>query len=296
MAAQAPDAGPRPLRVRRPGLTSGAVLKSVAAAPDIAVPGFALAVIIIVCFLGPAVFHLPDPNGGSITSADLPLFSSGHLLGTDQLGNDLLSRILYGGRASLEISVGANLIGLVLGGTLGTVAGYSGGKVDAVIMRCFDVLLAIPSLILAMVIAESLGPGQLNVTIAISFFAIPAFARLAHSAALRIRQQPYILAARLAGTSRWRILFAHLAPNIAPQLLTFSFISVGIAVVIESGLSFLGLSVRPPAPSWGSMIALGQNYMDVDPVLILAPGIALVATVVSLNLLGDALRARWAQK
>jgi peptide/nickel transport system permease protein len=174
------------------------VLKSAAAAPDIALPGFALAVIILACFLAPAVFNLPDPNGGSIISADLPLFSSSHFLGTDQLGNDILSRILYGGRTSLEISVGANLIGLVIGGTLGAVAGYSGGVVDALVMRCFDVLLAIPSLILAMVIAESLGPGQLNVTIAISFFAIPAFARLARSAALRIRQQPYIMAARLA--------------------------------------------------------------------------------------------------
>jgi peptide/nickel transport system permease protein len=191
--------------------------------------------------------------------------------------------------------VGANLIGLLIGGTLGILAGYSGGVIDAIVMRCFDVLLAIPALILAMVIAESLGPGQLNVTIAISFFAIPAFARLARSAALRIRQQPYILAARLAGTGRWRILLTHLAPNIVPQLATFSFLGVAVAVIIESGLSFLGLSVRPPAPSWGSMIALGQNYMAVDPALILVPSVFLFATVVSLNLLGDALRARWAQ-
>lgn len=293
MATQAPEAAgllpPRPAR-----FPSGSSLKGLAA-PDIAVPGLILAVIAFGCFVLPLVGGLPGPDSGSITAAQLPLFSPGHILGTDQLGNDVLSRILYGGRTSLEISVGANLIGLVIGGTLGILAGYSGGVIDAIVMRCFDVLLAIPALILAMVIAESLGPGQLNVTIAISFFAIPAFARLARSAALRIRQQPYILAARLAGTGRWRILLTHLAPNIVPQLATFSFLGVAVAVIIESGLSFLGLSVRPPAPSWGSMIALGQNYMAVDPALILVPSIFLFATVVSLNLLGDALRARWVQ-
>jgi peptide/nickel transport system permease protein len=263
---------------------------------EIIIPAVILAMIMMACFAWPLVYHLPGPNSGSITQAELPVLSRGHLLGTDQLGNDVLSRILYGGRTSLEISVGANLIGLLIGGSLGTLAGYAGGVTDSIVMRIFDVLLAIPALILAMAIAESLGPGQLNVTIAISFFAIPAFARLARAAAMRKRQQPFILAARLAGTSNWRILTRHIAPNIFPPLATFSFLGVAVAVIIESGLSFLGLSVRPPAPSWGSMIALGQNYMGNDPALILVPSIFLFATVVSLNMLGDALRARWAER
>jgi peptide/nickel transport system permease protein len=263
---------------------------------EIIIPAAVLTAMLLACFAWPLIGHLPDPNGGSITQAELPLLSRGHLLGTDQLGNDVLSRILYGGRTSIEISVGANLIGLLIGGTLGTLAGYAGGLTDSVIMRIIDVLLAIPALILAMVIAESLGPGQLNVTIAISFFAIPAFARLARAATMRKRQQPFILAARLAGTSSWRILLRHIAPNIVPPLATFSFLGVAVAVIIESGLSFLGLSVRPPAPSWGSMIAQGQNYMSIDPALILVPSCFLFITVVSLNMLGDALRTRWAER
>jgi peptide/nickel transport system permease protein len=231
--------------------------------------------------------------GGSIFDANLRPLSPGHLLGTDPVGNDVLSRLLYGGRASLETALAVNLIGFFLGGTIGALAGYLGGVVDAVAMRGLDVLIAFPALVLALAIADSLGPGQGHTILALSFFAVPVFARNARAATLRLRELTFMTAARLCGTRTWRMLVRHIAPNILPQLLTFGLLSMGAIMVIEGALSFLGLGIALPDPSWGNMIFQGQQSLSATPLLVLFPSAFLFVSVLAFNLVGDALRARW---
>jgi peptide/nickel transport system permease protein len=264
-----------------------------ALSPDILVPSAILILIVGGCFVWPLVYPVPPPIGGSILSAGLPPFSPGHILGTDPVGNDILSRILYGGRVSIEVGLAVTLIGLVIGGTLGTVAAYSGGIVDTVVMRVLDVLIAFPALVLAVAIAEGLGPSEPHVIWALSFFSIPAFARVARAGTLRLHGQTFMLAARLSGTRAWRILLRHVTPNVMPQLVTFGLLGAGVIIILEGALSFLGLGIPDPAPSWGNMIALGQGTLSAQPILVLIPSLFLLATVLSLNLLGDALRKRW---
>jgi peptide/nickel transport system permease protein len=261
--------------------------------PDILIPSAILILIVGGCFVWPLVYPVPPPIGGSILSAGLPPFSPGHILGTDPVGNDILSRILYGGRVSIEVGLAVTLIGLVIGGTLGTVAAYSGGIVDTVVMRVLDVLIAFPALVLAVAIAEGLGPSEPHVIWALSFFSIPAFARVARAGTLRLHGQTFMLAARLSGTRAWRILLRHVTPNVMPQLVTFGLLGAGVIIILEGALSFLGLGIPDPAPSWGNMIALGQGTLSAQPILVLIPSLFLLATVLSLNLLGDALRKRW---
>jgi peptide/nickel transport system permease protein len=264
-----------------------------ALSPDILVPSAILILIVGGCFVWPLVYPVPPPIGGSILSAGLPPFSPGHILGTDPVGNDILSRILYGGRVSIEVGLAVTLIGLVIGGTLGTVAAYSGGIVDTVVMRVLDVLIAFPALVLAVAIAEGLGPSEPHVIWALSFFSIPAFARVARAGTLRLHGQTFMLAARLSGTRARRILLRHVTPNVMPQLITFGLLGAGVIIILEGALSFLGLGIPDPAPSWGNMIALGQGTLSAQPILVLIPSLFLLATVLSLNLLGDALRKRW---
>lgn len=261
--------------------------------PDILIPSAILVLIVGGCFLWPLVYPVPPPVGGSILSAGLPPFSPGHILGTDPVGNDILSRILYGGRVSIEVGLAVSLIGLVIGGILGSVAAYSGGIVDTVVMRVLDVLIAFPALVLAVAIAEGLGPSELHVIWALSFFSVPAFARITRAGTLRLHGQTFMLAARLSGTRAWRILLRHVTPNVLPQLVTFGLLGAGVIIILEGALSFLGLGIPDPAPSWGNMIALGQGTLSAQPVLVLIPSLFLLATVLSLNLLGDALRKRW---
>jgi peptide/nickel transport system permease protein len=260
---------------------------------EIWIPAGILILIIGACFLWPLVYPVPPPTGGSILDAGLPPFSPGHILGTDPVGNDILSRLLHGGQVSFEVALAVNVIGLAVGGLLGIFAGYRGGATDAVVMRVLDVLIAFPALVLALVIAEALGPSELHTIWALSFFAVPAFGRLARSATLRLREQPFMLAARLSGTGTWRMLLRHVVPNIAPQLTTFALLGAGIVIILEGALSYLGLGIPPPGPSWGNMIALGAQTLTASPELVLIPSLCLFVTVVCLNLLSDGLRARW---
>jgi peptide/nickel transport system permease protein len=160
-------------------------------------------------------------------------------------------------------------------------------------MRVVDVLIAFPALVLALAIADGLGPSEVHVIWALSFFSIPAFARISRAATLRLQGQTFMLAARLSGTRGWRILLRHVAPNIMPQLVTFGLLGMGVAIILEGALSFLGLGIPAPGPSWGNMIALGQGTLSASPALVLIPSVFLFATVLSLNLLGDGLRAHW---
>lgn len=257
------------------------------------IPALFLVTMTAACFLWPEVHTIPDPVRGNLDEISLPPLSPGHPLGTDQLGNDVLSRALYGGRVSIAVGFGAMSLGLLVGGAIGAVAGYKAGLLDSILMRILDVFLAIPSLVLAIIVATYLGPSEMNVIWAISFFSVPAFARIARANTLRVREQTYIAAARLSGSSDLRILLRHVVPNIVAPLLTFALLGVGIAILVEASLSYLGLGVRPPAPTWGNMIASGQQLMTTSAHPVLIPTAFLFSTVVSLNLLGDALRSRW---
>jgi peptide/nickel transport system permease protein len=259
-------------------------------------PTFLVAAIFFLCFLWPLIGPVPAPTGGSILDSNDPSFFHGHLFGTDATGNDEWSRLLYGGRASLEVSLAVTGLGLLIGGLLGAFAGYVGGWRDGVIMRVLDVLIAFPALVLAVAIAERLGPGELHAIWALSFFSIPAFGRLARAATLRVRQQNFIVAARLSGTGHLRLLVRHVVPNILPELVTFGLLGMGIIIVLEGALSFIGLGIPPPAPSWGNMIASGEGILSAQPKFVLLPSAALFITVVSLNLLGESLRARWSAR
>lgn len=260
---------------------------------EIALPTGLIGLVVVACFLGPLVLPVPPPVGGSVLDSYLPAFSPGHLLGTDPNGNDIFARILHGGRSSLTVAVAVNVLGLAFGGTLGALSGYLGGVLDTVIMRVLDVLIAFPSLVLTLAVAQSLGASQLNTIFALAFFSIPAFARISRAATLRLRELPFMAAARLCGTQSWRMLLQHVAPNIAPQLVTFGMLGMGIVIVVEGALSFLGLGIPPPAPSWGNMIAQGQQSLSATPNLVVWPCLVLFVTVLAFNLLGETLRARW---
>jgi peptide/nickel transport system permease protein len=260
---------------------------------EITVPGGIVILLLFFCFIWPLVYPVPKPIGGALQTVNLPLFSPGHIFGTDNVGNDIMSRILYGGRVSFEVAAGVQAIGLVIGGLLGMGAAYRGGWVDAVLMRILDVFIAFPSLVLVLAIADSLGASERNVILALSAFSIPAFARVARAATLRLRDQPFVVAARLSGTRAWRIVFRHIVPNLAPQLLTFTLLGAGITILLEGGLDFLGYGIPQPTASWGNMIATGQQFISVYPDLVLVPSIFLLVTCVCLNMMGDGLRDRW---
>lgn len=270
-------------------------LRRIGRALEFWVPAGFLIVLALACFVWPEIYSLPDPIKGNLADISLPVGSPGHILGTDPLGNDILSRLLYGGRVSLIVGVGSALIGMVVGGALGITAAYKGGWVDTVITRGLDMFLAFPSLVLAMTVATYLGPSVLNVTLAISFFSVPAFARLARATTQRLVGQNFVTAAKLGGAGDTRVMLRHITPNVVPGLLTYSLLYVSIAIIIEASLSFLGLGIRPPNPTWGNMIQVGQQNIYTDPALLLIPSALLFVTVLALNLLGDAVRARWSE-
>jgi peptide/nickel transport system permease protein len=261
---------------------------------DLWIPLGFLVFLVLACFVWPEVYSIPNPIRGNLAAPNVPPLTAHHLLGTDALGNDVFSRILYGGRVSLEVGIGSTVIGTIVGGGLGAFAALRGGAIEAIIMRILEVFLAFPSLVLAIVVATYLGPSEIHVIWAISFFTIPSHARIARANTLKIRGQTFMAAAKLSGTSDRRCLIRHVAPNIFPQLLTLGLLGVGIAIIVEAALSFLGLGVPPPGPSWGNMIAQGQQNLTTAPDLVIIPSAFLFATVLSLNLLGDALRVRWA--
>ena len=252
-----------------------------------------LIAMLAVCFLWPLVYHLPSATNGNIIEAQEPPFSPGHWLGTDAVGVDIFSQLVYGGRVAFEISVATTVIGMAIGCALGVTAGYVGGWTDAVISRVLDILIAFPALVLALVIAEGLGPSELHVIWALAVFSIPAFGRVSRGATLVVRGLPYMTAARLAGTRGWKIIARHVLPNIMPGIVTFSLLGIGIVIILEGALDFLGYGIPAPGASWGSMIANGQQVLTAQPEYVVIPSIVLLITVVALNTLGDALRERW---
>lgn len=211
-------------------------------------------------------------------------------LGTDQLGRDILWRVLLGSTTSLSIALAAVALSIVIGLPIGVFAGYYGGAVDGTLMRLVDTLLSFPALLLALAISAILGPSVQNAIIAIGIAFAPFLARIVRGETLRVAGLPYVEAARSIGASDWRIMRLHVLPNITAPLIVQATISVAFAILAEAALSFLGLGTQPPTPSWGLMIQASRDYLDVAPWTALAPGLAVALTVLGLNLLGDALR------
>ena len=256
-------------------------------------PAATLGLIVVLAFVALAVFApmlAPyDPIATSWTRIRRPP-SDLFWFGTDELGRDIFSRIIYGARASLQAGVISVAIAMLLGVPFGLVAGYAGGWTDGVIGRCTDALLACPFLILAIAMAAFLGPSLTNAMIAIGISAMPIFVRLTRAAVLAVKSEDYVEAARAAGNPHWRILGRHILPNILPPLIVQATLTIATAIIAESALSFLGLGQQPPQPSWGSMLNTARSFMSQAPHMALWPGLAICLLVLAFNLLGDGLR------
>jgi len=213
-----------------------------------------------------------------------------HLLGTDEIGRDMLTRVMYGGQVSLMIGLVPSFLSLVIGSVLGLVAGYYGGKVDSFIMRLADVMLAFPSLLLAMVVMYILGATLLNLFIALSIINWAGTARVVRAQTLALKEKEFIEAARSMGVKRGKIMFRHILPNCVPSLIVLFTLDIPGAILSESSLSFLGVGAQPPTASWGLMISQGRKFAYQCPWLVLAPGVAILLITLAFNFLGDGLR------
>ena len=213
-----------------------------------------------------------------------------HLLGTDNVGRDVLSRVIWGTRVSLVAGLGSVGIAVLVGGLLGLLAGYAGGRIDGLVMRLMDAVLSFPPLVLALALGAVLGAGLTGVVIALGVVYTPTFARLMRGQVLSITAREYVDAARALGVPGWRIAWSHVLPNATAPIVVQASLSVAFAILAEASLSFLGLGVQPPGASWGSMINAGRGYLQQAPWIVFGPGAALFVTVVGLNFVGDAVR------
>ncbi|GGK16961.1 peptide ABC transporter substrate-binding protein [Caldalkalibacillus thermarum] len=254
-----------------------------------AMAGGILIVILVIIALFPSLFATHDPLAQNLQNK-LAKPSSEHWLGTDHLGRDIYSRIIYGTQITLYVGFVSVLIGAFFGVLLGIISGYYGGWIDALIMRIMDVLLAFPGILLALAIVSALGPDMINVIIAVAIFAVPTFARIVRGSTLAVRKMEYIEAIRALGARDGKIIFQHILPNVMSPIIVQGTLYIASAILIASGLSFLGLGAQPPTPEWGAMLAGGRNYIWDAPHVSLYPGIAIVVSVLAFNLLGDGLR------
>lgn len=244
--------------------------------------------IALVAALGPVVSSYHPENPSLAERLQPP--SSAHPLGTDELGRDLATRIAYGARVSVALGFLAVALAALLGVPLGLTAGYFGGRWDMTIQRVVDVLLGLPSIVLAIILAAMMGTGVQSVVVAVAVSSTPVYARLARAVALTLRGRDYVLAARVLGASDQRILVRHVLPNALPPLVVQASLGVGTAILIASSLGFLGLGAQPPMAEWGAMLSRGRTYITSAPFVITFPGIFIALTVLAFNLLGDGLR------
>ncbi|MFI5040910.1 MAG: ABC transporter permease [Acidimicrobiales bacterium] len=238
------------------------------------------------------VLPLKDPLRTDYAHIAVGPGTGGHLLGTDEIGRDILARLVFGARVSLTVGVVAVVVGMLVGGLIGLVAGYYRGRAETLLMGLVDVMLAFPALILVIAITAFLGQSLRNVTLAVTIVAIPAFARVTRGATLTCAQRDYVTAARGMGATNRRVLVREVLPNVVLPVLAFALVVVGVAIIAEGGLAFLGLSVAPPHPSWGSMIYGAKNKLadGTAPFISLIPAGVMFLTVLSFNLAGDQVR------
>jgi peptide/nickel transport system permease protein len=255
----------------------------------LALPGLAIVLVFIIGGVFAPLLAPYDPFKNDLMNVLMPP-SAEHWFGTDELGRDLFSRILYGARISLVEGLFSVALAVVVGVPIGIVSGYCAGRIDAIIMRLIDVLLAFPGVLLAIVIISILGPGLKNAIIAVAIYTVPIFARLARGATLTVKDEPYVEAARAAGLSDLRILWRHVFPNISATLFVMMTLRVAISILTAASLSFLGLGAQAPLPEWGAMLASSRNAMLIAPHVALFPGLATILLVFGLNLFQDGLR------
>jgi len=251
--------------------------------------GVSIIFVLLVCATFPGQIAPYDPNEHNL-SEHLLAPSGEHLLGTDVLGRDLMSRIIFGARTAVIIGVCALGIASVLGMILGLTAGYFGGLTYAVIMRFIDALMVFPPILLALIIAGLLGGGMLIVIIALGISLMPGYARVMCGQTLSIRENDYVLAIRSTGASDVRIMFRHILPNAFPPMIVLMTLMIGITILAEAGLSFLGIGITEPIVAWGTLVNDGYKYLLTRPVLSIAPGIAIILVVYAFNMVGDGLR------
>lgn len=255
---------------------------------------FALSWLVLIAIFAAFAEWLPvaDPVALSVKSMLLPP-SAEHPLGTDGTGRDILARIVHGTRVSVVVSLAAVTVGLVVGGTLGIVVGFFRGRLETLVMAGVDIILAFPGLILLLALVAFVGPSLLAISLVIGFLSIPVYARVARATTLSVAQREFVLAARAMGARPVRLLVSEVLPNVILPLLAYALVATGVIVILEGSLAFLGLSVPPPAPTWGSMIAEGKRHLETSPHVAAIPAIAMFLTVLSLNLVGDRMRSRF---
>ena len=255
----------------------------------LAVMGLAILAVLVLCAIF-ADFIAPYPYDKQDYLAVLQGPSWNHWMGTDEYGRDIFSRVIYGSRISLYVGFISLSGGALLGCIVGSIAGYFGGRVDDVIMRVMDVLNGIPRIVLAIAIAGTIGSGITSALIAVAVSSVPNFARVVRAATMTVRDQEFVEASQSLGASHAHIIVQHIFPNILAQIIVQATLGIGTAILLCASLSFLGLGVQPPTPEWGSMLSNARNFMRDYPYMVIAPGIAIMLTVLALNLFGDGLR------
>lgn len=247
-----------------------------------------IAFLALVAIFGPLIMPY-DPNRSNLQTSFLPP-SMSHWFGTDQLGRDILSRIISGARISLTVGITAVSISLSIGVVLGSIAGYRGGWIDTIIMRVMDMMLAIPSILLAIAFMAALGKGIDKAVIAIGLVSIPEYARIVRGSILSVKENDYVQAARVVGDKSGRIIFRHILPNVLSSIVVRATLGISTAVLDTAALGFLGLGVQPPQAEWGDMLGRSRSFIFSAPYTLIFPGIAITLTVLAFNLLGDGLR------
>jgi peptide/nickel transport system permease protein len=245
-------------------------------------------IIILMAIFAPLVAPYDPIKPDASASLENP--SKTHLLGTDLLGRDVLSRIIFGSRIALMVGVIATSIASIIGVIMGLVAGYFGGWINNLIMRVTDALMSIPPIMLALAVAALLGGGLINVMISVGISLIPTYCRLMCSEVLYLKESDYIMATKLDGASNLRIIMKHILPNAFPPIIVLITLNMGLAIMAEASLSFLGIGISPPAPAWGGMVSDGYRYINTNPILSVTPGIAIMLIVLAFNIVGDGLR------
>jgi peptide/nickel transport system permease protein len=256
---------------------------------ELAAGGALILIAVLVAVIVPLARPGADTNINSALALAPP--GTGGLLGTDQLGRDMLARVAVGYRISLSISLGAVLFAVIVGGALGLIAATSPRAVDGLIMRVLDVIMSFPALLLAIVIVAIFGPGVVVLLFAIGIVYVPIIARVMRAAALQTAQQAYVESARARGAGRMRVLFRHIAPNSLGPLIVQASILAGLGIILEAGLSFVGLGVQPPTPSLGLLLSSGRDYMSTSPWMVADPAAAIFIVVLGFTLIGDGLQA-----